>query len=229
MVASILLVHSPLVGPSTWTLSAELLTHRGIDVNVPDLTGVAHAPSPMWEALVDSAAAGAAMLAGRVAIVGHSGAGAFLPAIAGRLGDRVESLVFVDAVLPPVSGLHVTPARLGALLDEHTVDGRLRRWLEWWPDDVVNELVPDTDERAVLLEDMPRLPRSFYDEPVPVPEGWTDQHCAYLKLSGAYGAELAEARRRGWPCEELEADHLAIRTRPALVVEAMESLLDFPS
>jgi thioesterase domain-containing protein len=79
-------------------------------------------------------------MTGDVAIVGHSGAGAFLPAIASRLEGRVVSLLFVDAVVPPPSGVHETPARLRTLLDQQTVDGRLRRWLEWWPDDVVSEL-----------------------------------------------------------------------------------------
>lgn len=225
MVASILFVHSPLVGPSTWAASAELMVSHGFHVSVPNLTVVAQAPPPRSEVLVNAAVDGAATLTGDVAIVGHSGAGAFLPAIAGRLEGRVASLLFVDAVLPPRSGVHETPPRMRALLDEQTVDGRLRRWLEWWPDDVVSELVPDVDDRAALLDDMPSLPRSFYDESVPVPDGWTDQRCAYLKLSYAYEAEFADAGRRGWGRSELDADHLAIRTQPGRVVEAMEPLL----
>lgn len=226
MVASILFVHSPLVGPSTWATSAELMASHGVDVCVPDLTGVAQASAPLWEVLVDTAAAGAATLEGDVAIVGHSGAGAFLPAVADRVQGRAVSLLFVDAVLPPPRGVHQTPAGLRALLDQQTVEGRLRRWLEWWPDDVVCELVPDADERAVLLDDMPSLPRSFYDESVPVPDRWGERRCAYLKLSDAYDDEFADAGRRGWNCEQLDADHLAIRTQPDRVVMAMESLLD---
>lgn len=225
MIDSILFIHSPLVGPSTWTASAELMARRGFRVSVPDLTGSLERPPSMWKALVDTAVDGAATLVGEVAIVGHSGAGAFLPAIAGGLDDRAVSLLFVDAVLPPLSGHHETPARLRALLDEQTVDGRLRRWLEWWPDDVVSELVPDAAERAALLTDMPSVPRSFYDESVPVPEGWMDRHCAYLKLSDAYDAEFALAGRRGWQRKELDADHLAIRTQPQRVVDAMEAQL----
>lgn len=226
MVASFLFVHSPLVGPSTWVTAADLIRSRGFRVSVPNLTVVAQAPAPRWEVFVDVAVDGAATLAGDVAVVGHSGAGAFLPAIAGRLEGRTASLLFVDAVLPPPSGVYETPARLRALLDEQTVDGQLRRWLEWWPEEVVNELVPDMDERAALLADMPSLPRSFYDEAVPVPDGWTRQRCAYLKLSEAYDAEFAEAGRRGWRRVELNADHLAIRTQPGGVVQAMEPLLD---
>jgi hypothetical protein len=47
MVASILFVHSPMVGPSTWAPSAELMARRGFRVRVPDLTGMASAPAPM--------------------------------------------------------------------------------------------------------------------------------------------------------------------------------------
>jgi pimeloyl-ACP methyl ester carboxylesterase len=98
MVASILFVHSPLVGPSTWATSAELMASHGFGVCVPDLTGVAQASAPQWEVLVDTAAVGAATLEGEVAIVGHSGAGAFLPAIADRLQGRAVSLLVVDCV-----------------------------------------------------------------------------------------------------------------------------------
>lgn len=226
MTNSILLVHSPLVGPSSWTASAELLRARGFDVRVPDLTLVAQAPPPRWSVFVDAAVAGAVALDGEVVIAGHSGAGAFLPAIAARLESRVAALFFVDAVIPPSSGAHETPAKMRALLDEQTVDGRLRRWLEWWPDNVVRDLVPVAEDRRALLKDMPSLPRSFYDEPIPVPQGWAEQWCAYVKLSEAYEAQLSEAARRGWTCIELDADHLAIRTRPGQVVEALLSLLN---
>lgn len=225
MVDSVLFVHSPLVGPSTWTPSAELMGGRGFHVSLPDLTGASHAKPPRWKALVGAAVDGAATLTGEVAIVGHSGAGAFLPSIGGQLRGQLVSLLFVDAVLPPPSGAYETTASMRSLLDHQTVDGLLRRWLEWWPDDVVSELVPDMHERAALLEDMPTVPRSFYDESVPVPDGWADQRCAYLKLSDAYDAEFIDAGRRGWRRGDVDADHLAIRTQPDRVVRAMESLL----
>lgn len=78
----------------------------------------------------------------------------------------------------------------------------------WWPDDVVEDLVPDAEERAALLADMPSLPRSLYDEAIPVPDGWMEQRCAYVKLSDAYDAEYAEAGQRGWERTEVDADHL---------------------
>lgn len=222
---SILFVQSPLVGPSSWTSCAELMRGNGFQVAVPDLTGVAQAPPPMWQSFVGATVDGAQGLGSRVVVVGHSGAGAFLPAIADRLEDRLESLVFVDAVIPPPAGVHETPGSMRALLDEQTVDGQLRRWLDWWPDDVVMDLVPDAAERVALLADMPSLPRSFYDESIPVPDGWMQQPCLYVKLSEAYHAEYVRAGQQGWKRTELDADHLAIRTQARLVVAAIKSLI----
>ncbi|MDX1511577.1 MAG: hypothetical protein R3249_09535 [Nitriliruptorales bacterium] len=229
MATSVLLVHSPLVGPGMGTRAADLLREHGHEVALPDLTFVASAPSPMWRAFVTGASAAGTQLSGAVAVVGHSGAGAFLPAVGERLSDRRVSLLFVDAVIPPASGAHETSERLRALLDAQTVGGELRRWLHWWPDEVAAELLPDEEERAELLSEMPVLPRSFHDESVPVPADWTDLDCAYLQLSQAYDAEYEEAGRRGWPRFRVDANHLAIRTQPDIVVSAIESLLDLRS
>jgi hypothetical protein len=158
-------------------------------------------------------------------VAGHSGAGAFLPAIGRELARRLRLLVFVDAVVPPAAGAHQTSATMNDLLDEHTVDGRLRPWLEWWPEHVVTQFVPDPDDRASLLADMPPLPRSFYDEVVPVPDGWALGPCAYLKLSEAYEAEFGEAAARGWLRMELSGTHhLSVHTQPVRVADALESI-----
>lgn len=177
---------------------------------------------------VDTAADAAAGLPGPVVVVGHSGAGAFLPAIGERLGGRRGWLVFVDAVVPPQFGTYETPAKMKVLLDERTVDGYLPRWLDWWPSDVVEQLLPDLRDRQLLMRDMPRLPRSFYDEVVPVPTGWSEHSCAYLQLSAAYETEFDEAGTRGWPRMQLHASHLSIHTEPARVVDAVRSLINAP-
>lgn len=218
---SFLLVHSPLVGPSTWVPTADLLRARGHDGAVPDLTGVADASVPRWGWLVRQAAAATDDLNGPVTVVGHSGAGAFLPAIGAALEERLGGLVFVDAVLPATDGAHRAPPRQLELLDQQTSDGVLRRWLEWWPDDVARELVPDDELRSALLSEMPRLPRDLYDEVVPLPGGWTDGRCAYVRLSAGYAEQHDEARRRGWVTAALDADHLAICTQPELVAAAL--------
>lgn len=222
---SVLFVHSPLLGPSSWARAAAEMRRRGFAVAVPDLTMVADAPPPRAAALIDAAARSAADLPDQVAVIGHSGAGPFLPAIADRLDTRAPVLLFVDTAVPPRRGTHRTADRLASLLDEQTQDGRLRRWLEWWPKEVIADLLPDEDDRAALLQDMPALPRAFYDEPVAVPENWTSRRCAYVQLSAAYDDAFAEAGQRDWPRAALQTDHLAIRTRPTAVVAAVEALL----
>lgn len=226
MARSLLLVHSPLVGPSTWAPTASELRSRGIHAIVPDVTPAAAASPPRWEAFVDLAARAAAHLPGRVAVVGHSGAGPLLPAIGEQLGQRLQALLFVDAVVPAPSGVHRTPSHLLALLDEHVVDGRLERWLDWWPEEVTAELVPDPARRHSLRREMPRLPRGLYDLDVRLPDGWSRWPCAFVRLSQAYAGDLAEASARGWPSVELDATHLSMCTHPSQVASVIGSALD---
>src|SRR5437762_1429093 len=81
------LVHSPLVGPFTWALVADVLKKRGIEVAVPVLrndqyehrTGI-----PYWKqhALVVKNALASYPLDRSLILVGHSGAGPLLPVFA---------------------------------------------------------------------------------------------------------------------------------------------------
>ncbi len=224
-VGPLLLVHSPLVGPSSWSRLAAVAADSGLEVVVPDLTGIAHSPRPRWRALVDDAVGAAAGL-DRITVVGHSGAGALLPIVGERLGRRLGALIFVDAVHPVPEGLHETGIELAALLDAQTTDGRLAPWLDWWPVEVVESLLPSEADRAAIADDLPRLPRDFYDDAVPMPVGWTDGPCAYLQLSGAYADDRERARRLGWPSITLESSHLGIFTEPAPVLQAVLALAD---
>lgn len=221
---SLLLVHSPLVGPSSWRPLDETARDRGYGVLRPDLTSVAVAPPPQWQHMV-SVAVEATPGHSDVVVVGHSGAGAILPAIAERVGDQLRAVVFVDAVVPPSTGAHMTSPPVLDLLDSKTVDGRLAVWLAWWPSDVVDELVPDPRDQIELRADMPRLPRAFFDDAIPVPPGWSSGPCAYLRLSAAYDSEYAEAAKMGWARSAIAGTHLSIFAEPARVLDEIEALL----
>ena len=69
----ILLVHSPLVGPSTWAPVAEVLTALGHEISVPGLRAAAKSGDPY--VFID--AARDRVFAGTAVIAGHSGAGFF--------------------------------------------------------------------------------------------------------------------------------------------------------
>ena len=67
---------------------------------------------------------------------------------------------------------------------------------------------------------------SFYDEAIPVPDGWTEQPCGYVRLSPAYNSELEEANARGWIIASLDRSHLATVTHPADVLNIIQAVLD---
>ena len=177
------------------------------------------------ERYVSTAAASAAQLDPPIAIVGHSGAGAFLPAIGLQAGDR-PCLVFVDAVVPPTRGTHGTSEKMRALLDRHSEGGLLRKWIDWWPPEVTAQLLPDPDDRETLAADMPQVARSFYERDVPVPDHWSESPCAYLRLSRAYDEDLRQAVFLRWPVAQLDATHLSTHTEPDLVLDTILDLVD---
>lgn len=219
---SILLVHSPLVGPSSLARLADAAANSEIPVSLPDLTSMAQSDRPHDDFCRLAVDAGRKMNAAPL-VVGHSGAGAFLPAIGSAIGN-IAGLVFVDAVVPPAAGAHSTSPGMREMLESVTEDGVLRRWLDWWPEETIVELLPDQADRAQLEADMPRVPRSFYDRDVRVPPGWSQGGCGYLMLSDAYEAELHDAAERGWPTARLDADHLAPRTQPEPVLQGILQL-----
>jgi hypothetical protein len=104
--------------------------------------------------------------------------------------------------------------------------GVLPRWSSWFGEDAMRELVADERLRAALEREMPRLPLSYFEANVPLPDGWDADPCAYLLLSPEpYGGSAADARGRGWPAIEIQgAHHLAIATAPIAVTDALLAL-----
>lgn len=216
----VLLVHSPLVGPSSLRPLATVASNRGLDISMPDLTGAMTSADP-HRAYVEMAADACATTSPDV-IVGHSGAGAFVPLIAGQTGVR---LVFLDAVLPPANGPYVVSDQFRTFIAENRDGSRLRPWLDWWPDEVVERLVPERVDREALRADTPRLPADFYDDAIQLPTDWDDGSAAYLRLSSAYDEEYAEAQSRGWRVIHLDSTHLATVTEPERVLNAIVQLI----
>ena len=223
--STLVLVHSPLVGPSSWRPLADVARARGFDVVRPDLTGVVDADLPQWRYLVETAV-DSTHGHDDLIVLGHSGAGAVLPELGRRVQDRLRAVVFVDAIVPPAVGVHRTSEPFSRFLDDKMVDGRLLPWLDWWPPEVVAELVTSPQQLEELRSDMPRLHRSFYDAAIPVPEGWSAGPCAYLQLSPAYDDERRAATAFGWPAAVIDGTHLSIYTDPSAVLAAVEQLVD---
>jgi hypothetical protein len=217
------LLHSPLVGPSTWQWVGEALFESGHEVAVPDLRDAAVTGDR--DALIAAAVAAIPPEWTAPVVVGHSGAGSLLPSVAGRLGTASRTLVFVDAGLPPCAGT-ATPGgdfieRLRAL----AVDGVLPTWSTWWGDDAMALLVPDADRRRVLEAEMPQIPLSYFETPFAVPAGWCEGRGSFLLLSESYRDDAERSRALGWPTVERVGGHLDIVNDPDGIARTIVELV----
>jgi hypothetical protein len=211
----VLLVHSPLVGPSTLQLLAQQLEVLGWTALVPDLRNSTSSPQEF--------VAAARTVEAAELVVGHSGAGAFLPLIA--QDNNARATVFVDAVLPYSDDSYLSSEDFTALLDTLDVtDGLLPPWNDWWTPEVVARLVPDDALRRRLVDEIVRVPRSFYDASIELPQGWHSRAAAYLQLSHAYDAEATRAAHWGWPTTRLDGQHLDVVVRPQVVARHVDEL-----
>jgi pimeloyl-ACP methyl ester carboxylesterase len=95
------LIHSPLVGPTTWSPVAKELERRGREAVVPSLLGVADAAAPRRRHIPEAVRAATADSPNPTVLVGHSGGGLLLPTIR---PSRSPRSVFVDSFLPPAGG-----------------------------------------------------------------------------------------------------------------------------
>ena len=225
-VAAWLLIHSPLVGPATWTRVAAELRRRGGAI-VPDLT-------PALAGDGDHAARQAdlvtvAVKRGSIVLVAHSGAGPLLPLIAYRLAQQnvaVTSSVFVDAGLqhPGQSALDVLPPPAAEQLREMTVKGWLPPWTSWWPAEQLRAMLPDEQLRSLLVESCPRLPASLFTQVLPTLSEQELGACSYIRLSSVYDAFADQAEQAGWPVRRREGHHLGILTSPTDVADSLQDL-----
>lgn len=223
-----LLIHSPLVGPFTWSLVADELRGRGVGAAAPVLRDRGAAGGELWRQHALSAAVmlNALPRGGPLVLAGHSGAGPLLPAIRELSGREVDGYLYVDAGIP-VDGA----SRLDLLRRElpEVAEGLARR-LEAggrypeWDDAALAGALPEAEQRSRVLAEMRPRDLPFWTEPLPVFAGWPDAACGYLRLSAGYTAPAARARAEGWVCEEWDGGHFDLLTRPGAVVEAMLNL-----
>jgi pimeloyl-ACP methyl ester carboxylesterase len=219
---TLLFVHSPVVGPTTWARTADALRDKGFRCYVPDMTGVAAAGPPYYPKFADVAAE--ALHGGGdepVVLVGHSGAGSVLPAIADVLSGRVNAAVFADAQLPHpgLSWFDTAPEPLQDQLRGMGSDGLLPPWDQWFPPGAIAELLPDPELRRAVSAEIPTLPVAYFEEAAPVTRNWDTLRCAFLRFSPPYDSAADEAQRLGWWVARRDWDHLRMLTDPEAVTD----------
>jgi pimeloyl-ACP methyl ester carboxylesterase len=216
MKPSLILIHSPFLGPATWQSTARALEREHRRVHVPSLLTVAQSAPPYWPAGVDSIIRAA--VDEPVILVPHSNAGLYVPAVVEALGEQVRGVVFIDAALPGV-GRYTAPDFLRTL---STADGLLPRWTSWWDDDDVAALFPDAHVQAEIEAEQPRMPLAYYDHlPPPAPHDWAALPVGYIWFGKPYDKGAEQAARQDWPTAHLPGNHLQMLTDPDAVAAAI--------
>lgn len=222
----VLLVHSPLLGRSSWGGVPARLAELGYAVAVPDLRPVLDSGPPFYERLFQ-AIAEPADGDEAVAVVGHSRAGPLLPGALARMGAKRATAVFLDARLPydGRTWLETLTADRRAALLASVENGLLPPWDRWFPLETIAELLPDKTVRQRFRDELRGLPAELLSEPMPR-SPWDDRiGKAYVQLSAAYAAVADQAQAAGWPVARYSMDHLAPLTRPREVADVIADRL----
>ena len=219
---TVVLVHSPFLGPASLQPLADELGAAGITSFVPDLRGAVLGEPVHHELIVEFIRAmDSASAASSLVVVGHSGAGPLLPAFAESVDHSVTALIYLDAELPTPgrSWDDAAPVELADQLRSRVQQSLLPPWHRWFDDDLLAELVPDDARRVLIVDEEPAVKAAFLAEKRPDAE-WAGP-AGYIQLSPPYASPAARSAQRGWPVRRLRAHHLAPATQPRMISAAL--------
>lgn len=219
---TLVLLHSPLLGPAVWGPVATKLSLRGYRGHV-----ISALPSPPRTVgdVMDHFLSEVPRDRG-VILVPHSNAGLYVPTLVEH--RNVVGSVFVDAGLPPSAGeVPMAPPKMVAMLaDKVDGAGLLPPWTTWWAEADVADLFPNAEVRVGVEREQSRLPLSYFSARLSIPPGWdTDLAGAYLAFGGTYGADLRRAEEHGWPVAMMLGSHLHQLIDPVAVTRELQKLL----
>jgi hypothetical protein len=215
------LLPSPFLGASAWDPCRDALAARGLAASVIDLREAFANVDADYDSVARLVSA---QIEARAILVAHSGAGGLAPAVHAAAGERVQAVIFVDALLPhPGRGwIETAPDALSAGLRAAARNGRVPPWPGWLPAGALAQLLPDSRVRERFIADAPAAPLAYLEASAPALAAWPPRlGCAYIQLSDGYAAESAMALSLGWLVERLDLTHLAILTAPERVALAI--------
>ena len=226
----VVLVHSPLVGSFTWSLVAQhLQAVVGFDVLVPSLTDSGETPPAYWQQHAASVQRTLASIPQErpLVLVGHSGAGPLLPALAQAARHPVKAYLFVDAGLPHPgqSELDEMEASVPAFAQEFRKLLAEGSRFPHWSDEDLSEDLPDGRARQQLLAEVQPRSLSFFEEVMPDVPGWPDAPGGYLLFTQGYRHSLEQVQGAGWPNRTFHAGHFHLLVDPVAVAEALVELM----
>ncbi len=167
-----------------------------------------------------------------VMVVGHSATCPRLPMVADallRCGHDVQALILLNGRFPAADGLSPVEAdqTLAEMLDGMVrPDDYLPPWFKWWGGMIV-DMVPEHERERVFRESKP-VPRSMFDQPIPVPELPSNVMRAFLATGDMYSMAYDRAAAEGWQVTRLDGEHLHLVVDPVTVACSLISLVGRP-
>lgn len=205
------LIHSPLVGPLTWSLVANQMQQRGLDILIPSLQDSVNSKEPFWKQHADSVSTALAPIPKDipVTLVAHSGAGPLLPAIHASLANPINAYVFVDAGIPQngATRLDLMKSEDSEWAQQFQAELEQGERFPNWTFTDLQEVIPDESLRRQMVAEIRPRGLDFFTEPIPVFDGWPDAPCIYIQFSPPYKKPSAWAQQSGWQTYKLEAGH----------------------
>lgn len=211
------LIHSPLVGPSSLAPTAAVLQTQGFMAHVP--TPDPARGLPAWrdwpQRLMD-----VLPKINEPILVGHSAGGLVAASLAASL--RAKAVICLDAMMPPEKGL-TPPVEADFMSFVRTLpidEGLLPIWTDWWDGDLLAGTPTDNASKALFLAELPRLPLSWFEDAFEMPD-WSACARGYIQTSPVFEDEASRAEELGWPVARLKGTHLHPALAPAETAQAL--------
>ncbi len=224
-----LLIPSPLLGPASWHPVADVLTQRGwctavADAEMTTTADIDHLTPWVNDLLTMNVPDDGAF----TTVVAHSAACPRTPYAVEELigkGWAVDSMILVDGRFPDGISFTESSARFGQTLDGMVrPDDYLPPWPRWWGS-LVNGLVVDPIARDLVFNEARPVPRSWFDQAVPVPDLADRVAAGFLSFGPGYAESCEAARKAGWTTHQLGGDHLHQVVAPDTVAATLVDMV----
>jgi len=232
------LIHGTWHGGWQWRDVRRLLIEKGHRVFTPSCTGCGdrvHLDSPevgLQTHVDDIINLISAEELDNVILVGHSFAGVTITAVADQIGDKLQELIFLDALAPAGDKITCVPrdketGELPAYWRERSKRFINGHQMNMWDEYPVEMLVPGTATRQIsrirkLVTTHPA--RQWSDIYELKNSGFRDHKRAYIHCSGQQHRKSSEfmwgeAKKPGWRFLDLDLPRNCMMTHPELVAE----------
>ncbi len=144
-------------------------------------------------------------------VVTHSAACPRAPYLVDRLihkGWSIDAMILADGRFPTGKAFTDMVPEYGVMLDGMIrPDDYLPPWPRWWGS-LVSGLVVDPAARDLVFNEAAPVPRTWFDQPCPVPELPATVGRGFLSFGPGYAETCDEAHDADWLTMRLNGDHL---------------------